>query len=151
MFYLTVVFEKGDVVDCGLDTKDERKLVVHFDRNRSHGVFDTGAFNADIEAVTHFVLLVAVKLAAEERGDVVGLDGVNGGSGEIVVNGSQVGLASEDHIGGVLGLVDAPVIDNCKMFKDRTKTAIAPRFESTSLMRSSLRKFFLRMYSISMP
>ena len=31
MFYLTVVFEKGDVVDCGFDAEDEREFVVHLD------------------------------------------------------------------------------------------------------------------------
>src|SRR3990172_5814836 len=123
MFYLAVVFEKGDVVDRGFDTKDERKLIVHFDRNRAHGVLDAGAFNADVEAVTHFVLIVAVELAAQERGDVVGLDGVNGGSGEIVVNGGQVGLPLEDHIGGVLGLVHTPIINDSEMLEDRTETA----------------------------
>jgi hypothetical protein len=35
MFYLTVVFEKGDVVDCGFDAEDERELVVHLDGHGS--------------------------------------------------------------------------------------------------------------------
>jgi hypothetical protein len=48
------------------------------------------------EAVTHFILIVAVELTAQECGDVVGFDGVNGGSGEIVVNGGQIGLPLED-------------------------------------------------------
>jgi len=72
MFYLTVVFEKGNVIDGGLDAQDERELVVHLDGNGSHGVFDAGTFNADVKAVSNFVLIVTVEFAAEERGDVVG-------------------------------------------------------------------------------
>jgi hypothetical protein len=33
MFYLAVVFKKGDVVDRRFDAQDQRELVVHFDRN----------------------------------------------------------------------------------------------------------------------
>jgi hypothetical protein len=40
-------------------------------------VFDASAFDADVEAIAHFVLIVAVEFAAEESSDVVGLDGVD--------------------------------------------------------------------------
>jgi hypothetical protein len=47
---------------------------------------------------------------------------VNGGPDEILVDGGQISLPSEDDIGGILGLVDAPMIDNSKMFGDWTET-----------------------------
>jgi len=40
-------------------------------------VFDASAFNADVEAIAHYVLIVAVEFAAEESSDVVGFDGVD--------------------------------------------------------------------------
>ena len=123
MFYLTVVFEKGNVVDGGLNTEDERELVVHLDRHRSHGVFDAGAFNANVKAVSHFVLIVAVEFAAKKSGDVVGFDGVDSRSCQIIVNGSQVSLFFKDHVRGIFCLVDAPMIGESKMFVDRTKAA----------------------------
>ena len=98
MFYLTVVFEKGDVVDGGFDAEDERELVVHLDGDRSHGVFDAGAFNANVETVAHFVLIVTVEFVAEERSDVIGFYSVNRSADQIVVNGCQIRLPLKDHI-----------------------------------------------------
>lgn len=123
MFYLTVVFKKGDVIDGGFDAKDERELVIHLDGNRSHGVFDTSAFDANVETVSHFVLIVAVEFAAEKSGDVVGFDGVDRGSCQIIVNGSQVGLFFKDYVCGIFGLINAPMIGDSKMLMDGTKAA----------------------------
>jgi hypothetical protein len=53
VFYLAVVLEKGQIVDCGLDPENEAELIVEFDRNRPHGMFDPRPFNADVEAITH--------------------------------------------------------------------------------------------------
>ena len=123
MFYLTVVFEKGNVVDGSFDAEDERELVIHLDGNRSHGVFDAGAFNANVEAVPHFVLIVTVEFASEERGDVVWFNRVNRRTCEIVVNCSQIGLPFEDYVRSILGLIDAPMIGESKMLVDGTKAA----------------------------
>src|SRR5271165_5562257 len=46
-------------------------LVVHFDRDWSHGVFDASPLDARMEPVAHLVLVVAVELATQESGDVV--------------------------------------------------------------------------------
>ena len=40
-------------------------------------MFDASAFNADVEAIAHYVLIVAVEFAAEESSDVLGFDGVD--------------------------------------------------------------------------
>lgn len=72
MFYLTVVFIKGDVIGCGLDSEDETELIVHFDGRWAHMMFDAGSFDARVKVIAHFVLVVAVELASKESGDVVG-------------------------------------------------------------------------------
>jgi len=122
MFYLTVVFEKGDVIDGGLNAEDERELVVHLDGDRSHGVLDASAFNANVEAIPHFVLIVAVEFASEEGGDVVGFDRMDRRSCQVIVNGRQIRLSFENNVGGVLGLIDAPMIGEPKMLVDGTET-----------------------------
>ncbi len=123
MFYLTVVFEKGDVIDGCLDAEDQRKLVIHFNGNRSHGVFDAGALNADVEAVPHFVLIVTVEFVAEEGGDVFRFYGVDCCACQGVINGGQIGLLFEDDVGGVLNLINAPMIGESKMLVDGTEPA----------------------------
>ncbi len=64
-----------------------------------------------------------MEFAAEKRADVVGFDGVDGGSREVVVNGSQICLSFEDRVGGVLGLVNTPMIGESKMLEDGTEAA----------------------------
>lgn len=123
MFYLTVVFEKGHIVDGGFDAQDERELVIHLDGNGSHGVFDASAFNANVEAVPHLVLIVAVEFASKEGSDVVGFYGVNRRTCEIVVNGSQIGLPFKDYVRSIFDLIDAPMIGESKMLMDGTKSA----------------------------
>ncbi len=120
MFYLAVVLEKGQIVDCGLDPENEPELVVKFDRRRPHCVFDPRAFDADVETVSHFALELGAELASEESGDVVRLDGVNRRTRQIFVYGLQVGLLKEDYIGGILALIHAPVVSGGKVLIDRT-------------------------------
>jgi hypothetical protein len=49
LFYLAAVPEKGNIVARGLDPQDEPELVVHFDGNRTHVVFDPGALDAGMK------------------------------------------------------------------------------------------------------
>ena len=81
-------------------------------------MFDTGAFDSDVETVAHFILVIGVEFAAEKRGDVIGLDGMNRRAGEIGVNGPKIGLSVEHHIGGVFALVQTPVIHEIEVFDD---------------------------------
>jgi hypothetical protein len=53
VFYLAVVLEKGQIVDCSLDPENEPELVVQLDRNRPHGVFDSRSFDTYVETISH--------------------------------------------------------------------------------------------------
>jgi hypothetical protein len=55
MFYLTVVLEKGKIVDRGLDPEDEAELVVQLDRDRSPGMFDPRPSDTDIAGRLSYV------------------------------------------------------------------------------------------------
>ncbi len=88
MFYLTVVLEKGNVIDCGLNAENEGEFVVHFDGSGPHGMLDAGPLEARVEIVADLILVVLLKFLAEESGNVLRLHGVDGGTGQMVVNGS---------------------------------------------------------------
>src|SRR3954452_3965144 len=110
MFYFAVVLEKGQIVDGGLDPENEAELVVELDRNRPHGVFDPRPFNADVETVAYLAFVLRVELAPEKRGDVIRFDGMNRSARQIFIDRLQIGLFTEDDVGGVFALVHAPVI-----------------------------------------
>jgi len=116
VFYLAVVLEKGNVIYSGFNAQDEGEFVVHLDGNGSHGVFDAGSLDARVEIVADLILVVFLKLSAEESGNVFRLDGVDGGTGQMAVNGSQVVLTLEDDVGCVFGLHDAPMIPEVELF-----------------------------------
>ena len=124
MGYLTVVFEKGNVVDRGFDARDERELVVNLDGNRSHGVLDTGAFNAIVEAVSHFVLIVAVEFASKAGGDGIGFDRMDRRPCRVIAHSRQIRVSFENNVGGRFGQVNAPMIGDSKMLEDGTKRRI---------------------------
>ena len=63
-------------------------------------MFDPRSFDADVKAVAHFAF-DSVEFLAQKGGDVVGLDGVNGGSHQLFIDGLQIGLLPEDDVGGV--------------------------------------------------
>ena len=54
------MLEEGHIVDGGLDTQNDAELVVHLDGNRSHLMLDAAAQQADIEAIAHIALVVAM-------------------------------------------------------------------------------------------
>src|SRR3954447_5231259 len=120
MFYLAVVLEKGQIVDRGLDPEYEAELVVQLDGNRPHRMFDPRSFEADMETVAHLAFILRVQLASEECGDVVRLDRMDRGTRQILVNGRQVRLFTEDDIGGVFALIHTPVVSGCEVPIDRT-------------------------------
>lgn len=123
LFYRAVVLEKGNVVHRGLDSQDQPEFVVHLERDGSHGVFDSGPFDANVEPVAHLPLVERTQLAAQEGGDVIGLHGVDGGAGQMPVERLQVLAAAEEQIGGELDLIQAPVVAHLELPDHR---AIAP-------------------------
>jgi len=122
MFYHPVVLEEGDVIDGGLDSENQAELIVHLDGNRTHAVFDPGSLDSCVEGISHLAFILIVKLSSEESCDVLGLDGVDGGAGQMPINGLEIFLVFEDDIGCILGLHDAPVITQIEAFDDRAES-----------------------------
>lgn len=85
--------------------------------------FDPRAFHADIETVAHLALVLSAQLAAQERGDVVGFDGVDGRPRQVAIDGRQIRLPPENNVGSVLALIHAPVVSHTKIPMKRTKPA----------------------------
>jgi len=82
-------------------------------------VLQARPFDARMKVVTAFILVVAGEFAAEKGGDIGGLDGVDGGVDQRVVEGAQVLLPMEDEVRGLLDLPQAPVIGGAKPRRDR--------------------------------
>ena len=72
------------------------------------------------------MVAVAVKLAREESGDVIGLRRMNSGSGQRAEDSLQVGLAVKYNIGNIFCLHDAPVVFNWKMTNCSTVALCEP-------------------------
>src|SRR3954471_14998894 len=119
MFYLAVVLEKAQIIDRGLNPQNEAELVIQLNRNWSPRMLNPRPFDANVETVPHFAFELGAEFAAEERCAVVGLDGVNSGARQVLVDSLQVRLFAENDIGGVLALVCAPVISSCKIAINR--------------------------------
>jgi hypothetical protein len=120
VYYLAVVFEKGDVVGCRLDTQHNAMLIVHLNGGGAHKVFDASALNAGMKIVAEFVLESLGEFASEEGRNMVGFDGMNGCADKFFVDGLKVLLAAEDDIGGIFDLHDGPVVTLGKMAEDGT-------------------------------
>ena len=113
------MFELRDVVGRGLDPEDESELVVHLDGSSAHMVLDPCSLNAGVEVVAQVALVVGVQLPAQEGGDILRFDGVNGGADDLIVQDPQVGLSLENNVGGIFHLHGAPVIGEAVLLKDR--------------------------------
>jgi len=72
-------------------------------------VFDPRAFDADVETVAHFPLVLGVQLAPQKCGDVVGLDRMNRCPGQVAIDGRHIRLPPEDDVGGIFALIHTPV------------------------------------------
>jgi len=83
-------------------------------------MFDTGSFDPRVKVITHFILIAAVGFAAKERGNVLGLDRVNGCADDFIINRLKVALLVEDDISSVFDLHKTPVTAIGEMSNDRT-------------------------------
>ena len=86
-------------------------------------MFDSRVLDADVVAVAGLAFKLRVELLTPERGDVVRLHRMNGRPGQGIVDRRQIGLPLEHHLGGVLALIDAPVILHAEVPVDRTAGA----------------------------
>src|ERR1017187_6374237 len=96
------------------------ELVVHLDRSHAPRVPDASPFDAYAIAVAHFILVVAVELLAQKRGDVIGLDRMDGGPDQVPVDGLQVRLPVKYDVRGVFGFAQTPVIGFLDLLENGT-------------------------------
>ena len=86
-------------------------------------MFNPCAFNANIEPVAHLAFVLGVEFAAQECGDVIGLDGVDRRPAQVTVDRRQFRLTLEYNLGGVLALIHAPVIGPAEGAMNRAEPA----------------------------
>ena len=121
VFYRAVVPEKGDIVDRCFDAKYFLKFIIHFNRHRTHGMFDTAAFQADVVAVAQLDLVIRMKLLPQKSGDVIWLDRMNRCFDEFIIKRFQIILLFKDDISSIFSLHDTPMIVLLKGLLNRTK------------------------------
>lgn len=90
-----IVLELGDIVNRGLNTQDQTKLIIHLDRECTHLVLYSGSQYAGIEIVPHFALIIPVELLSQEGGDILGFNRVNCRADELLFSVLLFHLLSE--------------------------------------------------------
>jgi hypothetical protein len=118
VFHRTVVFEEGHVVGRAFDAQDEPELVVQLDGGRAHVMPDARALDTRLEPVADLPRVGVSQLAPEKGGDLPGLQGVDGGAAEGVVERVQLSGLVKHNVERVLHLHDAPVIARAKVPED---------------------------------
>ena len=126
VYYLAVVFEKGDVVGRRLDTQHDAVFVVHFYCGLSHVVFDTGSLDTCVKIVAYLTLVICVEISSEKRSDVVGFDGVGSGANQLIIKGREILLAFEHDVGGVFDLHEAPMVSVEELANDGAVASHGP-------------------------
>jgi hypothetical protein len=125
MFYLVVVLETGDVVRDRLRPKEDPEPVVQLEAGVGHELFEARAFDPGEKPAPQFAFVVAAELAAEDRGQMIGLDGMRQGTDQFFVDRLRVLRPLEDDVRGVFG--------RCPTAKRRI-VAIASEKVGSSLM-----------------
>lgn len=119
MFHPSVVFKERNIIGHSFNPKDDTELVIHLYGYFAHSMFDTGSFEPRVKIIAHFILIAAVKFAAKECGDVLGLDRVNGSANDFIINRFKVALFLEDDVSGVFNLHKTPVTAVGEVSNDR--------------------------------
>jgi hypothetical protein len=120
VFHPSVVFEEGNIIRYGFDTKHQAVLVVHFNGHLTHVMPEAGPFHPGMEIVPHVVLVMAVELASQKRSNVLGFNRVNGGTNKFVIDRLEVLLLAKHQVGSIFYLQEAPVVTGGKMADHRT-------------------------------
>lgn len=116
------VAEVTDIVDGGFDTQDDAELIVHLYSDRTHVVLYSRPENAGVKLVAHFALVIPMEFLPQESGDILRFNRVDRCTYQRVVQSLEVGLPSEDDVGCIFSLHDAPVILKAKLLDDRAVT-----------------------------
>ncbi len=119
VFHPPVVTKERHIVEGRFDAPDQGLLIIALEGDRSPMVLQARPFDARMKVVTAFILGVAAEFAAEKGGDIGGLDGVDGGVDQRVVEGAPVLRPVEDEVRGLRDLPQAPVIGGAKARRDR--------------------------------
>jgi len=99
------------VVDNRLDPQDLAEFIVHLQPVVFHAMFDASSWLAFLFAVgKDFTLEVAMQLTTQKSKDVLGPEVDGGVVQQSLVEGGQFTLAGEDHVGGIFGLGDGPIV-----------------------------------------
>jgi hypothetical protein len=130
LFHLAVVFEKGHIVGRTFRPRHDGELVIQFDTSWPHVVGEACALDAGAKIVAEFILVGRGELSAEEGGDLIGFERVNGGVHDGVIQGLEIALAVEEAVGGIFNLHEVPVIVCADMMHNGTK-AFNPAIETS--------------------
>ena len=120
VFHPSVVLKKRNIIGHSLNSKNQTELIIHFYGYFAHPMFNTSSFNPRVKVIAHFILIAAVEFTAEERGDILGFDRVNGGTDNFVIDQFKVAFLLEDYIGGIFDLHKTPMIVICEIANYRT-------------------------------
>jgi hypothetical protein len=120
LFYRPVVLQKGDVRGGHFQAEDDPERVIEFQAHWAHVVFEPGAFEAGGEGGPEWSVIPPRQLAAQERGHVVGFDGMDGGPAQDLVEILERRLVRKENVRGVFHLHETPVVLHAKGLEDRT-------------------------------
>jgi len=85
-----------------------------------HVMANPGSLNPGIEVVAQLGAEVAGQTSAQESRDVLGLDGMDRGTADRLIEWGQGIAVAKDDVGGVLDLQDAPVVAGAELLEHRT-------------------------------
>ncbi len=94
-----------------------------------HVVADTSTLDTGGEVVADLAFVGTGQFVSEEHGDMFGLDDMDGGAHDGLVEGLELGLLAEHHVGGVLHLHEAPVNAVTEVMQHRAE-ALCPLVEA---------------------
>lgn len=136
MFHLPVVSEKTDIIEGGLNAQNDSQFVIHLNRNRAHMMFNASPFNSGVEIIADLSLVGPVKLSSQEGRHLLGFDSMDCRTDDCFVEGMEIALVFENHIGRELYLHQRPMVTRWKMpdhRAERFRHLIQPPMEGFDL------------------
>src|SRR5437868_4832178 len=103
-------FEPPGVIDGRFDPQYGTLLIVHFDRVLFHPMFDPHAFGPALDVGAGFAAETSVGAATQEPHRVLAREVLNRVVDQGWIDGFQVGLALEQHVGRILAFADGRVV-----------------------------------------
>ena len=105
-------FELSGLIDGGLHTHEQAQFIVHLQPVPFHEVLDAcPRFAHRLVVRLHFAIEPFVPLAPQITEDFLGAEGQQGERQQTPKQPGERVLAGKAHVGGVLGLIDDPVMN----------------------------------------